>query len=208
MTLKELKVLCIKYIDQTDEELNSENLIDYKNSSQFSSFINNILFSINRAISRINESEKVEPQEVELGNIHKDFLEWVSLNLSKFGNIHKITTIYYLKNDGSPLNTQFKHSSKTQLFVYAPVSTLYFMRYNPKIPTLTDLLDDDELSSYGLTDNLCLLIPLFVKSELWENEEPELAQKYRVLFEQELAQIHTTNDNLFHQDRVEHKFRY
>ena len=79
----------------------------------------------------------------------------------------------------------------------------YILLYYPTIETMnSEVLDSDEL---WIPDNIARLIPYFIKGDLYQEEEPELAANARNLFEASLDDIKKRTESK--QNYIEHVYR-
>lgn len=181
MTLLELIANCVNFTTQDEEDINPSNLETYRNSTNYKAFLKNALPEINRAIQelvvlkklpiRMYESEMVNNIELpsDVYSIFKVEVEGTNLVYSpveykKIGNTIKLPIIY----DAKKVN----------------------IKYYPRPKLLSDAdkggsFDGDDsgednsldLNTIGLNDTICtMVIPYLVKSRIWQEVEPEMAQ--------------------------------
>lgn len=183
MTLLELIANCVNFTTQDEEDINPSNLETYRNSTNYKAFLKNALPEINRAIQelvvlkklpiRMYESEMVNNIELpsDVYSIFKVEVEGTNLVYSpveykKIGNTIKLPIIY----DAKKVN----------------------IKYYPRPKLLSDAdkcagFDEDngvdnslDLNEIGLNDTICtMVIPYLVKSRIWQEVEPEMAQLER-----------------------------
>lgn len=181
MTLLELIANCVNFTTQDEEDINPSNLETYRNSTNYRAFLKNALPEINRAIQelvvlkklpiRLYESEMVNNIELpsDVYSIFKVEVEGTNLIYSpveykRIGNTIKLPVIY----DAKKVN----------------------IKYYPRPKLLSDAdkggsFDGDDsgednsldLNTIGLNDTICtMVIPYLVKSRIWQEVEPEMAQ--------------------------------
>lgn len=181
MTLLELIANCVNFTTQDEEDINPSNLETYRNSTNYRAFLKNALPEINRAIQelvvlkklpiRMYETEMVNNIELpsDVYSIFKVEVEGTNLIYSpveykKIGNTIKLPVIY----DAKKVN----------------------IKYYPRPKLLSDAdkggsFDGDDsgednsldLNTIGLNDTICtMVIPYLVKSRIWQEVEPEMAQ--------------------------------
>lgn len=181
MTLLELIANCVNFTTQDEEDINPSNLETYRNSTNYRAFLKNALPEINRAIQelvvlkklpiRMYETEMVNNIELpsDVYSIFKVEVEGTNLIYSpveykKIGNTIKLPVIY----DAKKVN----------------------IKYYPRPRLLSDAdkggsFDGDDsgednsldLNTIGLNDTICtMVIPYLVKSRIWQEVEPEMAQ--------------------------------
>lgn len=181
MTLLELIANCVNFTTQDEENINPSNLETYRNSTNYRAFLKNALPEINRAIQelvvlkklpiRMYETEMVNNIELpsDVYSIFKVEVEGTNLIYSpveykKIGNTIKLPVIY----DAKKVN----------------------IKYYPRPRLLSDAdkcgsFDGDDsgednsldLNTIGLNDTICtMVIPYLVKSRIWQEVEPEMAQ--------------------------------
>lgn len=210
MTLKELKLLCIKYTTMDSEVgLTTETYDDYVNDATYKDLFNNVLNSINRAVGRIVDSEKLKEKTIVLQplNDSKVFATYdLSLN-ADYGKIYRIKKVIWNTANGDYIEAEYKYFNG-KLILPQITEGEFWVIYSPRIDPLTDSNDDNNLATLcGLTTEFCNVIQYFAKAELWEVEEPELAQNYRNYAETYLAEIRTQNLD-FTQKKVKSVYTY
>ena len=66
--------------------------------------------------------------------------------------------------------------------------------YEPKMPVITTVTPDS--TEIPLPDELAALLPYFVKADVYEQDEPELATQSRNIFELMLAEYYSQEQNV------------
>ena len=72
-------------------------------------------------------------------------------------------------------------------------NTVTFL-YEPRMPVITSVTDDT--TEIPLPDELASIIPYFVKADVYELDEPELATQSRNIFEGMLAEYWSQEQNV------------
>ena len=189
MRLVELVVNCIKETFHNDDTgITVAHVLDgtLAQNPDYASEMNNVLIGINKAISRLITAGKV-PLKHEIITADKDAEVY---NLP-FTDIRAIRSVFVVK-DGKPIYIGWTLMEGNILYLgYGIESTIHIL-YERKIPSFfeSDYESTDDLEEkYGLTDELCNYINYFVKSELFEDVDPDRCKRYLNYFEQFVNEI-------------------
>lgn len=181
MTLLELIANCVNFTTQDEEDINPSNLETYRNSTNYRAFLKNALPEINRAIQELVVLKKlpIKMYETEMVNnielpsdvysIFKVEVEGTNLIYSpveykKIGNTIKLPIIY----DAKKVN--IKYYPRPKLLSDADKGGSFDGNDSGEDNSL-------DLNTIGLNDTICtMVIPYLVKSRIWQEVEPEMAQ--------------------------------
>lgn len=210
MKLGEIKLETLRLMFANyDTKLSIENFDVYANDEQYKHYLDNMDESISRAIDRIN-SAGVIPQKglmVEYGN---SVLGYESGKLFDRVDLRKLIDDYYalvrvMRYTESNVvgNVEYLSAADGNVLV-KPLTDgeAYEFIYNPKSKGIVGLADNDELD---LPDDLARIIPYFVKGDLYQDDEPNLAADAKNQFEQYLLTYRRGNDSV--SERVESVYR-
>lgn len=210
MKLGEIKLETLRLMFANyDTKLSIENFDVYANDEQYKHYLDNMDESISRAIDRIN-SAGVIPQKglmVEYGNT---VLGYESGKLFDRVDLRKLIDDYYalvrvMRYTESNVigNVEYLSAADGNVLV-KPLTDgeAYEFIYNPKSKGIVGLADNDELD---LPDDLARIIPYFVKGDLYQDDEPNLAADAKNQFEQYLLTYRRGNDSV--SERVESVYR-
>ena len=191
MTLKELVANCVAFVVEGEDNINNLTVLEFKDSANYKSFINNAIPEINRAIQEITPYKKFQLKQyiIEVTTINNDnahmIIEFPSDVLKEIYSIYKIE---FIDDYGNITFLEYRKEGKKIRIVNLRKTGEIYIRYYPKIRLLTeadytyytDLEETDrsiDLEELGIEDNIAVaVIPYLVKSKLWQEIEPELAQ--------------------------------
>ena len=183
-----LKLMFTNYSDKIssiDGDM-CDNIANLEYDAEYGKYLVNMNESINRALLRLSAVGAI-PLKSRTFEIDKgEKAERIDLK-------EKITDFYRLikviKETEYDYEPNFRYDAETDTVIRIPSQeedcTLTVV-YEPQESIITDeTLNTDTFIE--VTDELALLIPYFVKSELLEEEQPELAAQARNLFESSLS---------------------
>ena len=190
MRFADLVINCLKEtLHNDDTNLKVEFLRDGTliENPDYTAEINNVFISINKAISRLITAGKIELKHTTLtADETKDIYD-----ISSIKDMRKIRSVFIMR-DGKPYWIGWSVVGQNMLYLGYGLNSTIHIAYERKIPnfTETDINSEDDLESkYGLTDELCNYINYFVKSELWEDVDPDRCKRYLNYFEQFVNEV-------------------
>ena len=193
MTKGELIVACLKLMFEVDDSKIDASIIstneDY--NSQYGSKINNMIESINRAFMEVQKNDKM-PKDV----IILDRLENTTNNIIEYEipyDVYKIINIKYDSGSYVLPNVPIRRKGNKHLILNAQTEGKYIIEYYPRIELLTEDMDDNYI--INMPDEILQIIPYFVKGDLYEEDEPNLAIASRNMFSSYLAEINRYEPN-------------
>lgn len=191
MTLKELVANCVAFVVEGEDNINNLTVLEFKDSANYKSFINNAIPEINRAIQEITPYKKFQLKQyiIEVTTINNDNAHMIiELPSDVLKEIYSIYKIEFIDDYGNITFLEYRKEGKKIRIVNLRKTGEIYIRYYPKIRLLTeadytyytDLEETDksiDLEELGIEDNIAVaVIPYLVKSKLWQEIEPELAQ--------------------------------
>ena len=186
MTLLELISNCINFTTQDEEDINPATLEQFRGSTNYRAFIKNALPEINRAIQELVALNKLPMQCIEI----KTTTNVVELTEEQNNSIYSIFKVEVETNDQLYSPVEYRRiNNKIKLPKISGAETTY-IKYYPRIRLLTEAdyrqsyeNEDDgadnslDLNTLGINDTICnAVIPYLVKSRIWQEIEPEMAQ--------------------------------
>lgn len=217
MTLLELVANCVAFVVEGEDSINNLTVMTFKESANYRSFINNALPEINRAIQEITSYKKFQLKmyqkdisTIDYNNAHMI----IELPKEIRKEIYEIYKVELIDSNGTITLLEHRLEGNTIRTVNFKRSGTLMIRYYPRIKILTaadydyytDLEQDDksiDLYDLGLDDIICnSVIPYLVKSKLWQEIEPELAQLCKNEGLQNLALLHDGNNDEPYQTSV------
>lgn len=186
MTLLELISNCINFTTQDEEEINPATLEQFRGSTNYRAFIKNALPEINRAIQELVALNKLPMQCIEIvGNSNV-----IELTQEQNESIYSIFKVEVETADKLYSPVEYRRiNNKIKLPIISGAETTY-IKYYPRVRMLLESdyrksydEDDDgsdnslDLTTLGINDTICnAVIPYLVKSRIWQEIEPEMAQ--------------------------------
>lgn len=223
MTLAELIVDIIKdVVKDGNKSLTATNLIDgdFDNDPQYLDLIFAAVPAINRAISRLVIHKKIPFKSFEID--YQPDVDGVAqlkylLNTKAAYNtvkdeIYNILNVVYIYDNENMAVVPYQTIDKTTYILPRVKQGKFLFQYAPKLPRFvyvpgvqTSALTVD-LSTYGIDDFMCEFIGVFTRADLWEVEQPQLAQTYRELAEKYFDDIESQTIR-FRQERVDSVYK-
>ena len=220
MRLIDLVVNCLKETFHNDDKtVNAENIRSGELALNpiYSNELNNVLLSINKAISRLITAHKiplkratVEPKISEEEPNEKNGRIY---DISSIKDIRTIKSIFYVDQNQEIVWLSWLNFSSNDI-VYIKCerdfNKPFNIIYERKIKNFTEedilTIDDDLEEVYGLSDELCNYINYFAKSELFEDRDPDRCKRYLNYFEAFISEVNN-GETFPHQDQVRPKYR-
>jgi hypothetical protein len=198
MTLSQLVVDVIKDIIKTgDITVNEQNLnaglLD--NDPQYSDLVNNAVPSINKAVARLVSQKKIPFKSFSVPVVYNSTTDSAKTSkkytLSLPSDFYTVISIAYEDTKGRVDVVHWQTLSKTEYFLPLKKDGTFHIQYAPRVPMFVkaDLNLGLELNDYGIDDTMAQYITFFTRADLWETEQPQLAQTYRQYAEEYYIQI-------------------
>ncbi|MBQ7308358.1 MAG: hypothetical protein IJW82_07525 [Clostridia bacterium] len=179
--IEALKLMFVNY----DHDISLNDLDILKNDANYGSYLVNMEGSLFRALDRIENAcvLPLKSKNISMFDCYNNdgFLEYDLLNLEDYFSIERVIGI----NKNGEKNTSCDFSIEGNTLVLDDFYLKYKLLYYPKI-ILKSINDNDELN---IPNNIARLIPYFIKSELYQEEEPSVASEARNLFEASLQDL-------------------
>lgn len=242
MTLGEIKLESLRLMNTNDEALSVVNLAIYQEDDRYKDYLDRMVGSINRAISRFITMKilptKTKQVVISQGKTVKDFLKYELKNLiSDYGSLESIIHIsdyvipvtnfqrlgdaeilipYYSEYNYKGVASEFPSNPKEFDCYNVSGVAKYFngtaweeidnedsftFVYNPVISAFT--VNSDNNIEIDIPEVLARAIPYFVKGELYEQDEPNIAATSRNIFENIITEyVSYGSDKKTHQSYV------
>jgi len=190
MTVAELKIACLLALNASEEQLTSANIADYYGDTDLNSYLFKMPESINRAFERIKEdavAPKVSVLESTLTHTHDTYTVHTIIDLTQIADYERLDRVTYMSAYGEYTGSCSYILEEDTLYLPYQADGVYTLIYFKVLPYLTSTTLDT--ATLNVPDKLLRLIPYFVKSELYEEEQPQLAVHARNLFEAGLSAL-------------------
>ena len=191
MTKGDLIVKCLKLLNENDGEqidpLVVSELSEYKERTV------NIVPSINRALNRLAEMKKLPVKKFTINYLKENKNKSITVEEEITKDILSIANIFSFNEDYGLTDTNVSYFFEGDVLILPNLTydEHYTVFYNPKPVYLTEAdLDTKEIE---YPNYIIDCIPYFVKADLYEEDDPNLAVLARNLFESYANQIPTRN---------------
>ena len=184
MTLNELRVRCIRKIEQSDEgHITAMNFESLKNDSNYASYALNVDDAINESIDYLIANDKIPYKSLTISVGPSHSLNVISKSsYPELQNAREIRKCHFFEERGNSYAVEFT-AFDGKIFLSLPVKggSLYIF-YQPIMPDFDSNSDGDkDLAEYGIDEAMALFIMNYAKANLYEKEEPDIAMSYRTL---------------------------
>lgn len=187
MKLGEIKIEAIKLMfTNYNFDLHIEDLTRLISDENYGSYLVNMNGAIARALDRIENACVVPVKSYKVLN---DDLEYGEI-FSRF-DTKKIEDFYLI--DRVVVEDNYHYDGDTEFILEGDNLLLdkninkYTILYYPKLKTIDETKSDE--TELEIPNNIARLIPYFVKGELYQEEEPDIAANARNLFEASLDDL-------------------
>ena len=204
MKIGEIKIEAIKLMfTNYGLDVSITDLQSLLSDENYSSYFVNMPGSIARALDRIQNACVLPLKSYEIQNSECKFVGGMKkFDMALISDLYLIDRITATADAFYDANTSY--FKEGNVLVLDNDGSVHTVLYYPTIKTITENTDDnDEL---WIPDYIARLIPYFIKSELFQEEEPELAAAARNLFEASLDDLKSSNESK--QNKVKQVFRF
>lgn len=191
MTLNDIKkaALALMFTNYSDDLADVD--VDTLSSEEYTQYLVNMNASINRCLGRI-ESAGVLPlktQEITTattGSVSGNFARY---DLSLLANLFKSVSRIAKESASGEYIPSVKYHLEGTTVVLPPLETgeKYIIIYRPKAPRV--FISSPSYAVVNVPENIAEIIPYYIKADLYEEDEPDLALQARNIFESLLAQL-------------------
>lgn len=180
-----LKLMFINY----DKKIDAEDIPDLLADDNYASYLVNMDGAIQRGLDRLVNAGKLPSKSVALDNGEQVGSMHYRFDLTQIPDFSSVVRV-----TGEEWG-EYKHSFPYRTEGYGVVlvrttdsNAEFRLIYKPKAPDITGLEDTDELP---IPDELARILPYYVKADLYQEDEPTLADNAMATFERLLAAIDT-----------------
>lgn len=183
MTIGEIKIEALKLMFANVGAMSVNDLEYLEDDPNYADYMTKMNGSINRCLQRVTTLLKV-PCKVSNSLVASQDNGVYTLDLSSINDLYSVASLD-LYDNGIQRNVEYTEITKTLLVV--PKQGTYKVVYFPIAQEVTSITGNS--TEIDLPRNVACLIPLYVKSELLEEEEPSMAAQARNQFEASLEEI-------------------
>ena len=195
MKLGEIKLEALKIMNiNNDSVLVLENMDAILGEKRYAKYLNNMFNCINKAIDVINHKKVLQKERVEMANL---LIQQSGVNnrfdVSSIEDFMSVSRIVYEDENNYQERVPFEREGKLIVISNKYLPENLIMVYDTKIENITaSIRDTDDVP--GLTDELARLIPYYIKFELYQEDEPDLALTARNTFDQGIEYLRTYDE--------------
>lgn len=201
MKLGEIKLEALRLMfTNYSEKLDLEHISTYYEDEKYGQYLQNMTECINRAIDRINSAGVLSEKSYTVTNTSTG----IGIETSSFFNRYSLASLisdYYklvrvVKHDSRQVVGNYNYLTESDgVILLAPLNEneTYSFIYAPKVGNVNSLEDDDEIN---IEDGLARVIPFYIKGDLYQEDEPQLAADAKNQFEQYIATYKKSNDGV------------
>lgn len=191
MTKGELIVKCLKLLNENDG-VNIESDTVSEDPDYLERTVN-IVPSINRALNRLAEMKKLPVKSFEVPFTFENRRKTIKINQNEISDLLFVANVIKMDADYGLAETNVSYflEGTTLILPSLIYAEFYQIFYHPLAKHLKE--DDADTMQIEYPDYILDCIPYFVKADLFEEDNPNLAVLARNLFEQYANQIPTRN---------------
>jgi len=196
MTYADIKIAALKMMFATYDQIVAENIADYYDDTNLNAYLYQMNESINRCFDRFVIDEVAPQKIVELDDYtttNDDDYYWTYMDLTQITDLYKLDRVIYTKTGSIDTNHEFMLEGDTLILGYVTTGS-YKLVYTKEMPYIDDTVTDSD--TVDLPDEMIRLIPYFIKGELYEEDEPNLAAAAMNIFEARLLMLKKKKERL------------
>lgn len=191
MTIGQIKIEALKlmFANYAEDISSADEDIDVLMSNEsYASYLQNMNGSIHRAVQEMYTKNKVPTSAYYLNGVYgtTDDYGFERFNLesliSDFGKFVRLDKEYY-----GEYFVNYPHRMESNILLLpSHRQGNYIVRYYPRLDYIERGADND--TELNIPEYLASIIPYFIKGDLYQDDEPNLASEARNWFEQMLAE--------------------
>ena len=201
MKIGDIKIEALKLMFTTYEvDYSIDDLPDLKSDDSVKSYLFAMPGAINRAFDRLRDMDLLKEKSVTITPTEGDV--YATFELTTITDLYKISRIAYIDsyNEYEP-SIEWKTEGDTLLLFR--LGGEYHLIYYVELPIITSTTE--ETTEIDLPNELLRLIPYYIKGELYEEDQPELAAEAMAIFEQRIFRY--TNKPTSNQTHIQEVFK-
>lgn len=190
MKLADLKLEALRIMNiNNDMELRSEKFQSIISEKRFAKYLNNMTNSINRAIDIINHRRITTQKTTAMDKLLiKRGLLTNRYDLTSIDDILSVDRIIYEDNCKYLKSIPFDNEGECVVVSIQYDPKFLKLLYWSKIPAIKETLQDSDEIPH-LSDELARIIPYYIKYDLYQEDEPDLALHAKNTFEQGIESL-------------------
>ena len=178
MTVGEIKIESLKLMEINGTDISTETLEDLYSNENYKEYLSRMPGAITRALHRF-KTVGVIPE--------KSYSETME-------DFSKLNRVVVEGRNTYCANYPYTFEGKNVVLFNLRIGNTVTFIYEPKVQIV--LTTTDDAMEIPIPDDLSSIIPYFVKADVFEQDEPELATQARNIFELMLAEYKKQEDNV------------
>lgn len=195
MKLGEIKLEALRIMNvNLSYELTLENYNTILADEKYGKYLKNMTESINRAINIINHRNVLPVKTTPLSAVTSTAGNYITkYNLNSIDDFLAVVRLAYEDENGVYISKlPFDKDGNTLIVPTTYLSSGLTLIYKPKLANINeDTSNDDELD---IDDNLARIIPYYIKFDLYQEDELDLAIMAKNTFEQALENLKAVDE--------------
>lgn len=193
MTVGDIKIESLKLMEINDTDISVEILEDLQEDENYKEYFSRMPGAITRAIHRIKTVGAIpEKSYTEIILENAEILRYKLLE--KITDFSKLKRVVLERNNIYIGNYPYTFEGENLVLFNIRAGSKLTLIYEPLMPVIRSTTDNN--LEIALPDELSVIIPYFVKADVFEQDEPELATQARNIFELMLAEYKTQEQNV------------
>lgn len=195
MKLGEIKLEALRIMNiNNDSPLYLDKIETLVNEKRYGKYLNNMFNAINKAIDIINHRRVLPQKKVQLSTLlHSEGKVNNRYKTDSLKDFLSISRIVY-ESESQYFQRVPYAKEADELVILSQYEPEYLsLIYDSKIANITDANSDKE-EIPGLPENLARLIPYYIKFELYQEDEPDLALNAKGTFDQGIESLRVYDD--------------
>lgn len=197
MTRGQLISNCIKLMNDNVGEAIDDS--DVSSNDNYLERTTVIVPSINRAFLRLAQLKKLPVKNFKIYYDKENKLTSISVKEELMKDVFSIKNVYLQDRYGN-IRTNISYFFQENILILPniPEGCVYTIFYNPNPIVLQEPKEDEPVDTIDLEypDEILNVIPYFVKADLYEEDDPQLAMYSRNLFESYASQLPTRDNSI------------
>lgn len=197
MTRGQLISNCIKLMnDNVGEVIDDDNV---SSNDEYLERTTVIVPSINRAFLRLAQLKKLPVKNFKIYYDKENKLTSIFVDEELMKDVFSIKNVYLQDRYGNiKTNISYFFQENILILPNIPEGCVYTIFYNPNPIVLQEPKKDEAVDTIDLEypDEILNVIPYFVKADLYEEDDPQLAMYSRNLFESYASQLPTRDNSI------------
>lgn len=201
MTLAEIKIAALKLMNATYDYIVAENIADYYDDTNLNDYLYKMNDSINRCFDRLLSDNLAPKKVVELADLTTaDDGYHITLDLTTITDFYQLDRVIYTYNSYYESDCEYILEGDTLMLESREGD--YKLVYTKTMPYIDDTIADTD--TIDMQPEILRMIPYFIKGELYEEDDANIAANAMNIFEARLLTLKKKSD--VHQTKVADRY--